>query len=1088
MFGAAATPVRSSIFNSAFVTLSLAAAAGSMACDDTNVQSASADLARLAVTNAGLLVGALLDDTDCGLSSAAVRDAVVITGRTGEPGTARFSVRRCVIDFDARPFSETDCEQRRAKLTGRVTVTATMTVSGVLTGDPRQPVLARAPDATRIAVTADVERLAGQVDGVDGVLTLREGRIRFEATPYLAVDGGSGLCTVPSRDLAILGLALDRVDTYVDSDEGDGYVYVGESSIDAQIGRGALGENSYSGSINVLGVVTALPIPGAEKLDPDYDRARFEAASACEPGATTPLRFDCDGRGPADREIAQGVARLSVQALASLSALVARDERCGFASANAVRGATVEGRPGEMGREVRRVRGCRLQLAPRSRAFDDCQGGYVEVEGGVVVDAEQVLTGVVTGDRDNPILPVREDPAVVRFERVELDAFGLRLVSDTASAAPSIRFLDGRMSGTLTPRFARGASVDACVVPTPIVRFDDVRLSEARTTLVVPGTGTVSVDVESAGLAALSGRWDGAVNTLTGTVTIDGQRWSVPTAAGEGLVPDFDEADFGASWACTTGLASPVSFECDPTDGVVDGVARLTPLAIGAIVPLIEADARCGFASAAATMATTAGGGPGSEADVTTRITGCRLELPRDTAIGTDCNGDAVIARGAVTVSGSRVIRGFVTGVAAQPVVPTAADATRYALQLDFDGFSARPSAAGSPGLTLATGRIDATVVPGLALDTSVGACTLPTPAARMSLGLRELEARVVSGGMTLGVRTSGSLEAESGPANQLSGRLSVGATEYTVPLDGSVLDPQFDAARYAASFACTPNLRVPAALAECSFRATLAPIVAGLTVQNLGYTVAMAVPNQTCGFASPAATLVDATPRDPPPQAGVPGATTWAILGCALSGSAMTPLQEDCLRQRTFVTGNVTVTATQSVQGLRVDPCQGPVCVPLAVPLSREGVQLQVGPVHFANLLAYTLPAGDRSPAASLAMLDGSAWFELQPIMGENSQTPMVFDVVTPVARFHRVRVRGARVMVSLEGRRFGLTIDDSELEASVGIYQGAGNALTGWISLDGQRVELPPGTPLDPDYEQTRFDTSYDCTPGLAATIPPN
>jgi hypothetical protein len=213
-------------------------------------------------------------------------------------------------------------------------------------------------------------------------------------------------------------------------------------------------------------------------------------------------------------------------------------------------------------------------------------------------------------------------------------------------------------------------------------------------------------------------------------------------------------------------------------------------------------------------------------------------------------------------------------------------------------------------------------------------------------------------------------------------------------------------------------------------------------------------------------------------------GFVTNGIRGCGINPLDGAPIAEDCLRNTTVASGRFTVTATQTITGARGEVCNGP-CVQIAVPVTRDGVGLTASALVPVDFAIGVVPPGEPGAARTVALSGGTVSFELVPILGENAQMLGVFDIATPVARFSRVRLQGVAASLDLDGLRFDVTIDASDYAADVGFYEGRGNRLAGTMTLDGQRVPL--GGPLDPGYQQARFDLGYDCTPNLRETVPP-
>ena len=1077
---------RASLAVAAFV----AVGAGSCA-DDEPVDEAAAGLARLTMASLGALAGAILDDEACGFAAEAVRDAGVVHGRPGERGRVAYAIDKCTLDFEANPQTVEDCTDEATTLTGKVTVTATLSLSGRVTGDADSPILPLGPDATTLRVSEAV--LDGfTVELSDGTkLVMREGSISATLQPLLARDESSGLCTVATQDLSIRDVVYDNANLFIEStDEGSSHVFVSSSRIDAQVGRNGSEENSYRGMITIVG--QEFELPGKAKsaaLDPDYERTKFEARFACNEGLELPLSYECSGEDT-DEQVAAGIAKFSIQALSVISEKLEEDERCGFASANSKANAEVDGPTGAVGSVTNRLDRCTLEFPEGTLALKDCDGDGTEVSGRVTVSGHKITQGILTGDTDQPVVPIADTPATVFFESVRVDDLFLTLGGDAAGAttAASLRLITGTMRGTVTPRLALGDSTNACSVPTPHARFSNVRHADIVAALDTDD-GRVTVRVSDSNLNAVAGSMGGVTNALTGTITVDGRSFVLDPS--DGLVPDFDLADLEAAWPrCADDLAVPISYECNPNGTFVDGAARLTTQTFGVLVGLVQADSDCGFSSAAVTGAPALVGDVGGEGEATFSIDQpCRLRFARARSAGVDCHDLETYARGGVTVTGTRRTRGYVAGDPTRPVVPTSRDATEYELTAVFDDFVVWTSTPG-PTLTIESGTLHGTMRPRTALDQESGLCILPTPVTEFE-GLAYEDAHVMleTEGRRIALDIdSSAIHAQAGTkgsvSNRIWGTVDADGVNYGLPVDGDpALDPDFDPATFDASYACTDNLVITSTDTECSFRQTLGLAAAKLAVQNLGIVGGLIAGNNTCGFAS---MPVLAAPVNVGGAAGGPGQITWATPPCVLEGPAAGPISVDCAGTSTFVSGTATATATQTAQGFRAQQCGPAGCLELVAPM-RGGIETDVTMSSFADFATESVRLGRAQSEASIAFDGGSGSFHLEPILGENAQAPGSHDIQTPVFRMSAVVLTDVPATLRLGASRFDVQIDGADLDVAVGYYEGRGNEISGTITIDGELVDIPL-SPLDPAYDQVVFDHSYACTPNLVATVPPN
>lgn len=1073
--------------------LALAAGFAATSCSTTqeDAEKGAAGIARLSSLSVAALGGVLLGDKGCGFANENVRARGVVTTSAGGAGSASYTVRDCTLDFGANPVTLKDCTGAETRLTGKVTVTATLTLSGGTTGDPANPIIAADPDSLTITISrATVTDFAVLFPNAPATLTMREGQLSAIVKPRLAAESTANLCAIPTQDTGIAALDLKGVNLKVESEDQTSFIFVVTSSVSATIGKGATSENVYSGSVTLPNQTISLP-PESDNatLDSGYDRAMFEARFSCTQGLAQPVSYAC-GTTAAGEQAAQAVARLTVPAVSSIVAILEQDTTCGFASANVKAAAMQNGTVGGRGQVVYSTTACRIEIPEDRVLATDCTGRQIRAQGKLTVTARKLLTGVVTGEPQVPIFPVTDAPAVYELTEVVFDGF--RTATSTSAALIQAA---GKLSAKVTPRVARGVRSQACTVRTQIAKVEDVKYDDAIVTLEAGGAVTLSV--LDSDFDATVGSWDSASNTLSGSVNIAGEQHTLP--AGEGLDPTFQQASFDASWQCDPDLLVPASFECDRTVFVADGVARLTPQLFGTIVQLAETDRRCGFSSAAvAGMPTPAPGAQvGSVAAVTFRIqNACTISFPRETSLGADCNGIETFVRGSFSVTGTRVVTGYLTGDPAAPVIPVGRDPVEYTLEAMATNLEISTST--TPlAIRMVRGAITGKAKPRFAIDTTSGACTQPTPNLQMiDLAYRGALVQLGVQGLTFGFDvTTSDIDAQIGirdtEANSFSGSITTAGMRITLPVDPSQapLIPGFNPTRWRGGYACRPNLLEAPNEQACSFRRVLAPVVARLAVQNVATALQLVASDQTCGFSSPNVLLMPLAAQG---MVGGPGVVVNAVprpagTTCIINRNTPMPI-ENCLRERTLPSGSFTVTATRTTPGFRVQDCSaGPqLCVQLAVPGTRDAMTVGVGNMTFTNFASALLSPGQTAATRLLTFRGGRASFSAVPILGEDAM--MALTVPTPIARFTDVRLRGIPVTLLLDGKTFRATIDDSDLDASIGVFPArTGNTISGSITLDGEVIPLA-AAPLDPDYNQSRFDLSYDCTPRLARVVPSN
>lgn len=1074
---------------------------GHGACvDDSDLDRKTADLTRLLISNSSLLLYGIMSNETCGFKSPEVSEGYVLAGEDGSLGTATYLVQNCAIDFDTESAVLEDCEGQKTTLHGQVTVTATITVMGTITGDRKVPIIPRRKDSIRVHVgQAELKDFKAQISGKAAALIMKEGSLSYDAILYGAVNEDTGLCTSPTDDITIENLSVDRINVKIESDEGDSYAFLVSSALDAQIGQGALGENNYTGRIRILGLEVDIPPKGEEKLDPDYERSSFESRFLCKEKYSLPLDYNCDGGGESDLQVALGAARSSVQLMATIAELIEKDEVCGFSSNNAKYATRITGDVGEVGVATTRIDRCVLEVPLGTTALEECDGSRTTVAGRAVITAVKSVSGIVTGEINQPIAPVTDSPAVFHFEEIALDKLSImseqsssmatELESD--SSTTSAQFNTGLMSGRVRSRFTQSRQVrELCGFQTPIAEIE-VAIEDTQLSLMNSAGERLSVKIEDTELVAVNGSWNGQVNTLTGTITVGELSFSFPRDSGEGLIPNYDQQEFDEQWQCNEDIIRPLSFACDPTSRVIDTVTRLTPLALATVVRLLEENIECGFESPDSRDQAIYRGEISKEGIAETEVKSCKLEFPIPTVVHTDCNGLQTIVSGSVVASGEREITGFLTGHSSEPVVPTKLEAINYDLSLSFTDFHLRTSDESIPVLQIPDGDVTYKMSSRLAYDRRTGACSLPTPMARFEdIRFTDALVSIESDGSLLGVQIQSSdFGADTSTTNTIDGTVQSGDRIYQIPSDGGNLRPEFNVEEYRSSYKCDPNLVTVSSDRECSYRVPLGTLAAALIGRSLAEASALSVANQQCGFRSGLAAPVAAIPNVPVVGPPALGSVTTGINMCELAVSASVPVREDCLRNRTIADGAFTVTGTQTVTGLRTELVIAPgVTVQQAIPVGYESVGVTVNNMSFLDFAVYTLEPGSLSAALAMSISSGSVSYEFKPYLGEELLNAGVFSIPTPLASLSNIIKNNLIVQINIDGRQFGVTIDESEIDVSINRFQNTGNTMVGWITMDGQKIELPLGQVFDPNYNQTLFDLSYDCTPNLKETLPWN
>jgi hypothetical protein len=149
--------------------------------------------------------------------------------------------------------------------------------------------------------------------------------------------------------------------------------------------------------------------------------------------------------------------------------------------------------------------------------------------------------------------------------------------------------------------------------------------------------------------------------------------------------------------------------------------------------------------------------------------------------------------------------------------------------------------------------------------------------------------------------------------------------------------------------------------------------------------------------------------------------------------------------------------------------------------------VTLTLTDVDLTEFAAWSLAPQATQPSGKLLLHTGTLSTTLNPILGERQSKPGTYDVPTPVARFTSIGLASATATLTSGAKTFKLTLDEVQLSAQAGAYQGKSNTVAGTLKLNGAPVTLG-STVLDATFAQAAFDAAYVCTGDLLATVPPN
>lgn len=1062
-------------------------------CPECAPDRVAVGVSQLTIRNVGAMVSLVNADTTCGFESDAVKGAAVIDGAIGSEGKLTLTVTDCVIDLGASPVEvSADCSGNSTTATGKVTISATQEIGGVLTGDAENPVVPGGPDAVTITITsATFENFEVKSSSSDSFLTMIEGSIGATVKPRLAVSASTGACAVATPNVSFTSVAYGESTLHVTSPDNSFDVGVAGSNLTAQNGKGGDGtENELSGDITVFNSAQTL---AAQPLDPEFNADEFATGYACTDDIASPESFECVDLTP---RLADGAARLTIKMIGTVASLADADAACGFSSEAVQAAGVIDGTPGGEGSLTLTIADCEIAFAELTSLEEDCNGDATTVEGTVTVSGTKTVSGRFTGNPASPIVPIADQPAALALTIV-VNGFSVGSTADENKLLANT----GTLAGTVRPKVFIGADTGVCSVSSPNAGFDDVTWADADL-LVTSASGSFALAVDSASLEAANGTSSSGINELDGNVTIDGAAFDVPSDEA-GLNPEFDQATVDASFACDENLTDPISDACEGTLSatIAGGIGALTARTFGTVVSLVDANSTCGFSSIpVAVVNADFGGGAVGDDDVTATFTigtACEIALPPEgLVVATDCLGNTTTVSGTVAVTGTKTVVGWRTGDVAEPIVPNTNKPATFNLTMTFGGDGTQPftvtSSTSTASLTVRSGSLSGTLQPRTALDLATGACSIATPNTTFTdLAWDNATVTLTSDGNAFTETIEASdISAQNGDdgdtdglaTNTIDGSITIGIAPTTL---AGPLDPEFDQALFDTTYICAANgdpLLVPAA--GCSFKRALGLGAARLLVKAAATAVSVHDGNPICGFDA------DSSPT-PAPQGAppAPGTLTFdSAAGCQSGFASDTLLSPGCTGIDTHAVGGFSTTgaSTKVVTGTFTGLAD-----PSFLPTQRDAAVLTV-PFGFANWTVSSVDAATSAVITSVTLTSGALSLVVSPIAGRNeasSQSPFgdVFLETTGIAGITDL-VSATDIVMTIvsDGKTFNITLSDVDLDAFAGAYfdgtsQVGLNSLAGSVTANGEPVTIAAGTALDPAYDQAAFDLSYTCNPAL-------
>jgi hypothetical protein len=519
-------------------------------------------------------------------------------------------------------------------------------------------------------------------------------------------------------------------------------------------------------------------------------------------------------------------------------------------------------------------------------------------------------------------------------------------------------------------------------------------------------------------------------------------------------------------------LASGCQLEKMFPGDVGAGAARLTVRNAAILTKLLSDDTGCGFASEAVRANATIEGDVGSIGRVTFTASDCVLDLGsadgKGHDVGADCNDVERHAFGKVTVDGTKVVEGVITGNAESPVIPLTADAATISWQAQVENFKVVLSSADND-LVMQSGTVSLTSEIHLAVN-DAGICSIDTAEVTMqALQVTDAVFTINNNGSVFDVEVpSMSVQAQLGAwgdrENFIGGTVRVWDQDVDLD-DNHVLDEAYDADEFQASYACREGMVTPQSYTCPDLTETVADGAARLLLNDVGNLVSAAVANTTCGFASStvlnSARVTGAVGYDG-------GDVVYTIASpCEIELPEDTVLSTDCHGTPTVASGRALMTGSMRQRGrVTGDPSQ-----PI-IPTSRDAVEITFN-ITFDG---WAVQSGIKTFRVDTGGVSGT----MKPRLAKDTSTGAC-SIATPVVTFESLLIApGTSGLVIKEGKAMGVTFRSGELNAQVGTKDGDENRLTGEVIVDvlGQsNVSVDVSGQLDPDFDALHAVDAFSC-----------
>lgn len=777
---------------------------------------------------------------------------------------------------------------------------------------------------------------------------------------------------------------------------------------------------------------------------------------------------------------ANDISRLALLDVANAIELVNDDRRCGFESEAAIAGQEVIGELGAEGVVVRRVEGCLIDLAsnPEKYPYFGCDVNAGAARGSFRFSGARTLSGRLTGDDRNPVIPSSTEALSIAVERVEFYGFEIA----RKDKAGSLALLSGSASGRARIGLAAAADDGLCRVATPHAKLEEIAFDD----VAVRFTNLLKVrelNIGGSTLSATNGRIAGEENHLRGSLLLDGMPISIPNGGEAPLFdPEYSAEQFEATFACPGGqVVQPVSFQCGDINAfIAENTARISFLAFVDLIALVSNDKKCGFDSPAVKSGASFSGAVGEDGALTHRVTDCAIDLPEALNLEEDCLGNSDRVSGKVVISATKTLRGTRTDDPLRPILPKTDDPlTLEITSARLENFYAQRGSRGG----LISGSLSGKMIPRVAQGTTRGFCSVGTPIAELSeISLNDAHVRlttptgIVTATTDKTTSLSGINGAWRGKENAMWGSIAVNGQSFNLPFvdhpRSAEFEPTYNRATFAESWQCNAGLAQPISF-DCSAELPIPETISRMSIGMMGALTSLIENDTTCGYSS--AAVKNAAEFSVP--TGDAGVATYVLRECELDLTRPTILSTDCNGKQLLVKGKLLFRGQKQMTGYNTGSIDRQV-----VPTSQDGTAFDTTVELFDFTYIERIPTA-AEPEIGMhiehALLGGS----VSPRLALDATTGAC-SKATPVSTFDKVGFKApTEVTILFPGLNFTTSIDAMSLNAQSGSKKGVVNSLSGSLMVGGQTHTFPSDgrTALDPEYDPAAFDRSFQCDPNL-------